>query len=111
MICLYKIMKKLLIAFCLLYSSLGFSQNWYKILENGEDYIEVDLESIVRNNTIVCVWEKGTYKDEKRRREKIDSELSFLRKYDYNSGIPKEVILKWANFTHTLTCAEYDLPA
>lgn len=89
-------------------SSFCFSQTWYKILENGEDYIEIDLETVKRQGNIINVWTRETYSDYDKRKKYIDENLHFLHEHEYRKGIPQDVLLNWAAFKYTLTYVVYD---
>lgn len=102
-------MRIILLMLLLCVYSCCFSQTWYKILENGVDYIEVDLETVKREKNIISVWTKQTYNDNDKRKKYVDDNLNYLHEHKYTKGIPQNILLNWAAyFKYTITHAMYD---
>lgn len=58
----------------------------------------VDINSIQRNDNIVTFWCRREYLTADSRKEYIDWNLDFLKKYDYPQGVPYHIYEKWLKF-------------
>lgn len=90
--------KLLLLPFCLLWSTLCFSQNWFCITGTDDARINVDVSSIERNGSIIYCWQKTTYDNEDARLEEAN------RLY----GIWKNKA--WLKYDHSLNYIAYECP-